>query len=123
LVEDKVEGEHVQKPKEMEECTYDDTGKTEEDCESGNKTFPLCFSSSKLLKKNGISNQKVSKHEVEGEQRSGLTDKNSLPLCFSSFEWLRENHEISEKVGTSDYIHSSTVLHEKVVIIKEHQLH
>jgi hypothetical protein len=123
LVEEKVEGEHVQKPKEMEKCTYDDTGKNEEGCESGNKTLPLCFSSFELLKQNGVSNQKISKHEVEREESIGLTDKNSLPLCFSSFEWLRENYEISEKIGTSDYIHSSIVLHEKVVIIKEHQLH
>jgi hypothetical protein len=28
-----------------------------------------------------------------------------------------------KKIRTSDYIHTSTVLHEKVVIIKEHQLH
>ena len=123
LVEDKVESEHVQKPKEMEKCTYDDTRKDEEGCESGNKTLPLCFSSFELLKQYGISNQKISKHEVESEERIKLTDKNSLPLCFSSFEWLRENHEISEKIGTSDYIHSSTILHEKVFIIKEHQLH
>ena len=52
-----------------------------------------------------------------------LQIKKSLPLCFSSFEWLRENHETSEKPGSSDCIHSSTVLHEKVVIIEEHQLH
>ena len=52
-----------------------------------------------------------------------LQIKKSLPLCFSSFEWLRENHETSEKTGSSDYIHSSTILHEKVVIIEEHQLH
>jgi hypothetical protein len=123
LVEEKDEGEHVQKPKDMEKCTYDDTRKNEEGCESGNKTLPLWFSSFKLLKQNSISNHKISKHEVKGEEISGLTDKNSLPLCFSSFEWLRKNHEISEKIGTSDYIHSRIVLHEKVVIIKEHQLH
>ena len=123
MVKDKDEGEHVQKPKEMEKCTYDDTGENEEGCESGNKTLPLCFSSFKFLKQDGVSNQKISKHEVEGEESSRLTDKNSLPLCFSSFEWLRENREISEKIRTSDYIHTSVILHEKVVIIKEHQLH
>jgi hypothetical protein len=89
LVEDKAEGEHVQKPKEMEKCTYDDTGKNEEGCESGNKTLPLYFSSFELLKQNGISNQRISKHEVESEESSRLTDNNYLPLCFTSFEWLR----------------------------------
>jgi hypothetical protein len=123
LTEEKDEGEHVQKPKEMEECTYDDTGKNEEGYESGNKALPLCFSSFALLKRNGVPNQKISKHEVESEESIGLIDKSSLPLCFSSFEWSRENYEISEKVGTSDYIYSGTVLHEKVVIIEEHQLH
>jgi hypothetical protein len=125
LVEDKAESEHVQKSKEMEKCTYDDTGKNEEGFESGNRTLPLCFPSFELLKQNvcSVSNQKTSKHGIESEESSGLTDKNSLPLCFSSFEWLRENHEISEKIGSSDYIHSSIVLHEKVVIIEEHQLH
>ena len=107
----------------MEKCTYDDTGENEDDFESGNITLPLCFPSFELLKQSGISNQKISKHKVESEESNGLTDKNSLPLCFSSFEWLKENHEASEKTRSSDFIHSSTVLHEKVVIIEEHQLH
>jgi hypothetical protein len=98
LVEDEAENGHVQQSKEMEKCTYN-TRENEEGFESGNKTLPLCFPSFKLLKQNvcSISNQKVSKHDVESEESSGLTDKNSLPLCFSSFEWLRENHETSEK--------------------------
>jgi hypothetical protein len=125
LVEDKDENEHVQQSKEMEKCTYDDTGENEEGFESGNKTLPLCFSSFKLLKKNfySVSNQKVSKHDIESEESSGITNKNSLPLCFSSFEWLKENHEISKKIGSSDCIHSIIVLHEKIVIMEEHQLH
>jgi hypothetical protein len=51
------------------------------------------------LKQNScsVSNQKASKHDVESEERSGLTDKNSLPLFFYYFEWLRKNHEISKK--------------------------
>ena len=121
LIEDKAENEHIQQFKEMEKCTYDDTRENEEYFESRNKTLPLCFPSFKLLKKI-VSNQKVSEHEVESEESNGLTNKSSLPLCFYSFEWLRENYEISEKM-TSDYIHTSTVLHEKVAIIKEHQLH
>jgi hypothetical protein len=56
LVEDKAESEHVQKPKEMEKCTYDDTEKNEEGFESSNKTLPLCFSSFDLLKQSNISN-------------------------------------------------------------------
>ena len=91
LIEDKAENEHVQQSKEMEKCTYDDTGENEEGFESGNKTLPLCFSSFELLKQNvyRVSNKKASKHEVESEESSGLTNKNSLPLCFSSFEWLK----------------------------------
>jgi hypothetical protein len=97
LIEDKAEIEHVQQSKEMEKCTYDDTGENEEGFESGNRTLPLCFSSFELLKQSSVSNQKISKHEVESEESSGLTDKNSLPLCFSSFEWLKENHELQRK--------------------------
>jgi hypothetical protein len=67
LIEDKAENEHVQQSKEMEKCTYDDTGENEEDFESGNRTLPLCFPSFKLLKQNSVSNQKVSEHEVESE--------------------------------------------------------
>jgi hypothetical protein len=62
-------------------------------------------------------------HGIESEERNGLIDKNSLPLCYSSFEWLRENHEISENIGSYDYILSSTILHERFVNIEEHQLH
>jgi hypothetical protein len=52
-----------------------------------------------MLKQNvyNVSNQKASKHDVESEESSGLTNKNSLPLCFSSFEWLKENYEIQRK--------------------------
>jgi hypothetical protein len=52
LVKDKEESEHVQKPEEIEKCTYDDTRKNEEGFESGNITFPLCFPSFELLKQN-----------------------------------------------------------------------
>ena len=44
LVQEKAEGECIQIPKRMEKCTYDNTEKNEEGCESGEKTFPLCFS-------------------------------------------------------------------------------
>jgi hypothetical protein len=83
----------------------------------------LCFSSFELLKQNvyNVSNQKASRNDVEYEERSGLTDKNSLPLCFSSFEWLNENHDIAEKEGSYDCIHSGIVLHENIVIIEEDQ--
>jgi hypothetical protein len=50
LIKDNAESEHVQKSKEMEKCTYDDTGENEEGFESSNKTLPLCFSSFELLK-------------------------------------------------------------------------
>jgi hypothetical protein len=104
LVKDKAKNENVQQSKEMEKCTYDNTGENEEGFESGNRTLPLCFSSFELLKQNvySVSNQKASKHDVESEERSGLTNKNSLPLCFSSLEWLKENHEISKKKGSSE---------------------
>ena len=69
MVKDKAKGEHVQKPKEKEKCTYDDIGKDEEGFASGNKTLPLCFPSFELLKRNvcNVSNQKTSKNDVESE--------------------------------------------------------
>jgi hypothetical protein len=70
-----------------------------------------------------VSNQKASRHDVEYEESSGLTNENYLPLCFSSFEWLKENHDITEETGKSDCIHSGTVLHEEIVISKEDQQH
>jgi hypothetical protein len=95
----------------------------EESIESGEITFPLCFSSFKLLKKNvyNVSNQKSSRHDVEYEESSGLANENYLPLCFSSFELLKVNHEITEEAGKSDCIHSDTVLHEQIVINEEDQ--
>jgi hypothetical protein len=62
-------------------------------------------------------------HNVEYEESSGLRDENYLPLCFSSFEWLKANHERTKETGKSDYIHSDTVLHKEIVIIKEDQQH
>jgi hypothetical protein len=119
LVQERVASEHIQNPQKMEKCTSDNTEKNEEGCESGDKTLPLYFSSFELLKQNGVSNHKMSNHEVESNESIGLTGENPLPLCFSSFEWLRENYEISERIGTSDYIHSITISHERVVISKE----
>jgi len=52
LFEDKAESEHVQQSKEMEKCTYDNTGENEEGFESGNITLPLCFPSFEQLKQN-----------------------------------------------------------------------
>ena len=107
----------------MEKCTYDDTGKNEEGFRSSNRTLPLCFASFKLLKQNvyNVSNQKSSMHDVEYEESSGLANENYLPLCFSSFELLKVNHEITEEAWKFDYIHSDTVLHEKIVINEENQ--
>jgi hypothetical protein len=77
------------------------------------------------LKQNvyNVSSQKEYENDVESEESSGIKNKISLPLCFSSFECLKANHGIPEETGSSDYIHSSTFLHENIVIIEEHQLH
>jgi hypothetical protein len=107
--------------KEIENCAYDNSEENEEGFESCEKILPLCFSSFKLLKKNGynVSNQKSSRHDVEYEEISGPDNENYLPLCFSFFELLKEKHEITEEAGKSVYIHNDIVLHEKVVISKE----
>jgi hypothetical protein len=123
LVENESENEYAQQSKEIEKCAYDSSEENEEGFESGERTFPLCFASFKLLKKNvyNVSNQKSSKHDVEYEERSGLANENYLPLCFYSFELLKVNHEITEEEGNFDYIHSDTILHEKIVISEEDQ--
>jgi hypothetical protein len=89
------------------------------------RTLPLCFASFKVLKQNvnNVSDQKPSRYDVKFEESNRLANEEYLLLCFSSFEWLKENHEASKKTRSSDCIHTSTVLREKVVIIKEHQLH
>jgi hypothetical protein len=69
LVEDEFEKECVQQSKEIEKCAYDSSEENEEGFESGERTFPLCFSSFKLLKKNSynVSDKKSSRHDVEYE--------------------------------------------------------
>jgi len=46
-----------------------------------------------------VSDLKLSRHDVESEESSGLKNENYIPLYFSSFEWLKENHEQIEKVN------------------------
>jgi hypothetical protein len=88
LVEDESENEYLQQSKEIEKFAYDSTKENGESFELDEITFPLCFASFELLKKNvyNISNQKSSRHDVEYEERNGLENENCLPLCFSSFE-------------------------------------
>jgi hypothetical protein len=77
LVEDESENDCVQQSKEIEKCAYDSSEENEESFESGEITFPLCFSSFKLLKKNvyTVSNQKSSRHDVEYEESNGLANE------------------------------------------------
>jgi hypothetical protein len=105
LVKDEYENEYVQQSKEIEKCAYDSSEENEEGFESSERTFPLCFASFELLKKNvyNVSNKKSSRHDVEYEESSGLANENCLPLCFSSFELLKVNHEIIEEAVKSDY--------------------
>jgi hypothetical protein len=123
LVEDESENDCVQQSKEIEKCAYDCSEENEEIFESGERSFPLCFASFKLLKQNvyNVSNQISSEHDVEYEESFGLANENYLPLCFSSFELLKVNHEIKEEAGKSNCIHSDIVLHEQIVISEEGQ--
>jgi hypothetical protein len=76
-----------------------------------------------LLKKNvhNVSNHKSSRHDVEYEESSGLSNESYLPLCFPSFELLKADHEITEEALKPDCIHSYIVLYEKIFISKEDQ--
>jgi hypothetical protein len=121
LVEEGSEKECVQQPREMEICAHDIRKENEEDFESGEGTFPLCFSSFKMMKKNvyNVSNQKSSRYDVEYPGYNGLTNENNLPFCFSSFELLKENHEVIEETGK--YHCNGTALHRKIVVGEEYQ--
>jgi len=105
----------------MEKCACDRSKENEDDFESVEGTFPLCFSSFKLLKKDvyNVPNQKYSKYNVEYLKYSGPANENHIPLCFSSFELLKENNEIIEEVVKSYY--KGTTLHGKIVINEEDQ--
>jgi hypothetical protein len=78
LVEYESENEYVQQSKEIEKCAYDSSEENEEGFESGERTFPLCFASFKLLKQNvyNVSNKKSSRHDVEYKESSGLANEN-----------------------------------------------
>jgi hypothetical protein len=52
LVEDESENEYFQQSKEIEKCAYDNSEENEKSFELGERTFPLCFASFKLLKQN-----------------------------------------------------------------------
>jgi hypothetical protein len=105
LVIEKSEKKCVQQPREMEKCPCDRCKENEDDFESGERTFPLCFSSFKLLKQdvNNVPDHKSSRYNVEYPKYNGPANENHIPLCFSSFELLKENHEITEEVVKSYY--------------------
>jgi hypothetical protein len=119
----KSENDFFQQSKEIDKCAYDNSEENEERFQLSERTLPLCFDSFKLPKKNfdNVLNQKPSRHDVEYEERSGLSNENYIPLCFSSFELLKVNHEITEEAGKYDCIHNDTVLHEQIVISEEDQ--
>jgi hypothetical protein len=84
LVKKKSENKCVQQPREMERCSYERSKENKEDFESGERTFPLCFSSFKLLKQdvNNVPDQNTFRYDVEYPNYGGLANENHLPLCF-----------------------------------------
>jgi hypothetical protein len=77
-VESESENKYVQKFKDMEKGAYDN----EEMLKSQIGTFPLCFSSFKVLKHsvNNVSDKKPSRYDIKFEESSRLANKECLLL-------------------------------------------